>query len=209
MMSRARRQPLSPDRLAQAALALIDEHGLEALSTRRLGKTLGVEGMALYKHFKSRDALLDAVAGLLLCELTIPPKGPSWVERVRSFARGYRALSRLHPRAYVLLATRRLTSERALAVVNDLFAALVEEGFAPAEAALLFRTVANFCHGTSLDELAILSHLAANPRPRDLPMAKVDGYLHPAHFDAHFEAGLSLILDGFARRRAQRKKEKV
>ena len=209
MMSRARRLPLSPDRLAQAALCFIDEHGLEALSTRRLGKTLGVEGMALYKHFKSRDALLDAVAGLLFCELAIPPKGLGWVERVRAFAHGYRALSRLHPRAYVLLATRRLTSEGALSVVNQIFAALLDEGFAPAEAALLFRTVANFCNGTSLDELAILSHLATNPRPRALRQAEVDGYLHPAHFDTHFEIGLSLILDGFGRRRAQRKKEKV
>ncbi|MHB8872828.1 MAG: TetR/AcrR family transcriptional regulator C-terminal domain-containing protein [Myxococcaceae bacterium] len=208
MMSRPRRQPLSPDRLAQAALTFIDRHGLEELSTRRLGKTLGVEGMALYKHFASRDALLDAVAELMVCELTIPPKGPGWAERVRAFARGYRALARVHPKAYPLLATRRLGTERSLEVLNGLFAALLEEGFVAAEAALLFRTIANFCQGTALDELAIMAHLAQHPGPRSLPLAHVDAYLHPAQFDSHFETGLALLLDGFIRRKAQKKKEK-
>lgn len=204
---RGRREPLNRDRIARAALSLIEDAGLEALSTRRLGKALGVEGMALYKHFRSRDELLDAVAELLICELSIPPKGTGWAERVRAFARRYRALARMHPKAYPLLATRRLNTGGALAVVNDIFAALLEEGFAPAEAALLFRTVANFCNGTALDELAIMAHLAQGQR-RELPHAEVDAHLHPASFDAHFEAGLELLLDGFERRRGARKERR-
>ena len=206
--ARAARQTLTPDRVAQAALAFIDQFGLDEFSTRRLGKELGVEGMALYNHFESREALLDAVAEILFCQLTVPPKGPGWVERVRTFARSYRALARMHPRAYPLLAMRRLATERALGVINALFSALLEEGFAPPEAALAFRTVANFCNGTALNELAIMAHLAQHPGPRAISMARVDAYLHPAHFDAHFEAGLEMLLDGLARRRAGHKKGK-
>ncbi len=205
--SARRREPLSRERIARVALAFIDRHGLEELSTRRLGRHLGVEGMALYKHFRSRDELLDAVAELMLCELTIPPPGPPWADRVRVFARSYRALARIHPRAYPLLATRRFTSERALEKLNQLFTALLDEGFSQEEAVLLFRIVGNFCNGTALDELAILAG-HDGPRTALQPLAELDRFFHPAHFDAHFEAGLNLILDGFARMRAQRKEKR-
>ena len=62
----ARRPKLSRDRLAAAALALIDRDGLEACSTRKLGAALGVEAMAIYHHFASRDELLNAIGDRLL-----------------------------------------------------------------------------------------------------------------------------------------------
>ncbi len=67
--SSKKREPLNPERIATAALAYIDEHGLEAMSVRNLGAVLSVEGMALYKHFPSKEAILDAVAELLVLEL--------------------------------------------------------------------------------------------------------------------------------------------
>ena len=203
---RRRREPLSRERIARAALAFIDRHGLEELSTRRLGRELGVEGMALYKHFRSRDEILNGVTELLISEVEIPPKGGSWQERLRLYARRYRALARMHPRSYALLATRRVGTEKALAVVNALFSALLEEGFEADEAAFVFRTVGNFCQGTALDEIAILEHFASQRR-RDIPLAQVDAFLHPAHFDAHFEAGLDFIIDGIARRRGERRRK--
>lgn len=207
MSPSSRREPLNRDRIARAALEFIDQAGLEELSTRRLGRELGVEGMALYKHFNSRDELLDAVAELLISDIQIPPKGLGWEERVRVFARQYRAIARMHPKAYPLLALRRLGSPKSLELVNELFAGLLEEGFEPAEAALLFRTVGNFCNGTALDELAIMAQLASG-KTRDLPHAEVDAFLHPAWFDPQFEQGLELIIDGFVRRRAKRKDQR-
>jgi len=55
------RPPLSPDAIADAALALVDREGLEALSMRRIAGALGVEAMALYHHFPSKEALVEAV----------------------------------------------------------------------------------------------------------------------------------------------------
>ncbi|MFL5318360.1 MAG: TetR/AcrR family transcriptional regulator C-terminal domain-containing protein [Myxococcaceae bacterium] len=199
-----RREPLNPERIARAALELIDETGLEEFSTRRLGKVLGVEGMALYKHFESREALLDAVSELLISSIIIPKKGSGWAERVRIFARQYRSIARMHPKAYPLLAMRRLGTEKSLMLIDDVFAALLEEGFEAQEAAFLFRTVGNYCNGTALDELAIMAQLQTGA-PRVIPHGEVDAFLHPAYFDTQFEAGLDLILDGFARRRARRK----
>src|SRR3954466_8031732 len=52
---------LDRGRILQAAVDFIDEHGLAALTMRRLGASLGVEGMALYRYVPGREDLLDGV----------------------------------------------------------------------------------------------------------------------------------------------------
>jgi AcrR family transcriptional regulator len=48
--------------LVAAAVALIEEQGLEAVSVRALARRLGVSPGAPFRHFPSRTALLTAVA---------------------------------------------------------------------------------------------------------------------------------------------------
>jgi AcrR family transcriptional regulator len=48
--------------LIQAALRTIDRQGVEALTLRAVGATLGVSRTALYRHFADKDTLLAAVA---------------------------------------------------------------------------------------------------------------------------------------------------
>ena len=60
-MTEQPREQLSQERIIAAALELVDEHGLEGLSMRALGRRLGVEAMALYHYFPSKAALLEAV----------------------------------------------------------------------------------------------------------------------------------------------------
>ncbi|MFD8290820.1 TetR/AcrR family transcriptional regulator [Streptomyces lavendulae] len=61
-MARPRKPLLSRDRIVEAAGALVDAEGLEAVSTRRLAAALGVSGPSLYNHFRTKDAILEAVA---------------------------------------------------------------------------------------------------------------------------------------------------
>ena len=56
-----RRSPLDRNRVVRAAIELIDEEGIHALSMRRLGRRLDVEAMSLYAHVQSRENLLDGV----------------------------------------------------------------------------------------------------------------------------------------------------
>ena len=206
-----RREPLNKARVAQAALDYIDQHGLEALSTRRLGAELGVEAMALYRHYPSKEALLDAVAELLVLQVPMPNAG-GWSVRVKDYARAYRGLARSHPRAFPLLATRRFNTPRTLQLLDTLFSELLSAGFSAPGAVELFRAVGNFSHGTALDELAGLGQKEAASSGADaaraaaaLPaLAKVSPYLSDAYFDQVFEAGLDVILEGFARRLASR-----
>ena len=51
------------DQVIEAALALLDEVGLEAITTRKLAQKLGVESATLYWHFKNKASLLEEMAG--------------------------------------------------------------------------------------------------------------------------------------------------
>ena len=205
-----RREPLNRARIAQAALDYIDQNGVEALSTRRLGAILGVEAMALYRHYPSKEALLDAVAELLASEVPVPlPSAGGWKERVREFCRTWRGLARRHPRAFALLALRRFNTPRSLQLLDALYGELLAAGFDPAVAVQLFRSLGNYTQGTALDEVAGLLHAQAISAGADphraalegLPnLAKVSPFLSVAYFDQVFEAGLDALLDVFSRR---------
>src|SRR5512140_937097 len=184
--TRPRREPLTQERIAKTSLELIDDIGLDEFSTRRLGAALGCEAMAIYNHFASKDALLDAVVDKLFRDVTVPAKGAGWESRVRGFAASYRALGHAHPKAFPLLASRRFRT-RARGLVEQLIAALHEEGFGPKSAAELFRLLSNYCNGTILDELSGTFPPATDDQPN---IKRVQEYLGPQHYDAMYEKGL-------------------
>lgn len=192
--SRPRREPLTQERIAKTSLELIDDIGLDEFSTRRLGAALGCEAMAIYNHFASKDALLDAVVDRLFREVSVPPKGPGWEARVRGFAASYRALAHAHPKAFPLLATRRFRT-RARGLVDQLIGVLHEEGFTSRASAELFRVVSNYCNGSILDELSGAFPPATDEHPN---IKRVQDYLGPDNYDAMYERGLTLLLAGFS-----------
>jgi len=82
---------LNRDLVIQRALQLVSEVGIEELTTRRLGKELGVEGPALYRHFKSKSELFDHMAAAILLPVLTPPEtGEAWDEWL--LALGHRSL---------------------------------------------------------------------------------------------------------------------
>jgi len=69
------------------ALDLLDAEGLDGLTMRKLGAALNVQGGALYRHFPSKEALLDAMAEQLMAGVgaPFPPELP-WSEQCRELA---------------------------------------------------------------------------------------------------------------------------
>lgn len=59
-----------------AAARFIDEHGHDAFTLRALGDALGVDQSAVYRHFRDRAALVDAVQEWLFAGFT-PPEAVS------------------------------------------------------------------------------------------------------------------------------------
>ncbi|UNB52923.1 TetR/AcrR family transcriptional regulator [Mycolicibacterium sp. YH-1] len=55
-----RKAPLSEDTIVECALALVQEEGSSALSLRRIGRELGVDATAFYRHFRNKDDLVLA-----------------------------------------------------------------------------------------------------------------------------------------------------
>src|SRR3954470_3534965 len=97
---------LSRERIAAAAMALVDLDGLEALSTRKLGHELGCEAMSIYHHFPSKAHLMDALVDLMLLDVRVPSAAeePDWLARLRRTAHGFRAMALEHPRFFPFFA---------------------------------------------------------------------------------------------------------
>lgn len=97
---------MTRDTVLRAALELLDEVGIDGLSTRRLAERLGVQSPTLYWHFRNKAELLDAMAEAIMLErhdASLPQEGEAWdawlVENARSFRRAllaYRDGARLH-----------------------------------------------------------------------------------------------------------------
>ena len=77
------RVPLSRERVLRAAVALADEHGVEAISMRRIAGELGVVPMALYKHVSSKDELLDGMIDVVVGEIDPPAGGTDGKAAIR------------------------------------------------------------------------------------------------------------------------------
>ena len=90
-----RRARLTRDRVLRAAIALADESGIESLTMRRLGEELGVGPMALYRHVRNKEDLVDGIVDLVFEEIGLPSIDADWKEAMRRRAISVReALSR-------------------------------------------------------------------------------------------------------------------
>ncbi|MFE8949449.1 TetR/AcrR family transcriptional regulator [Streptomyces sp. NPDC007856] len=85
------RTPLSRERVAEAALTVLDRHGLDGLSMRQVAGELGVAVSALYAHVSSKDDLLELMYTRLFDDYALPAPDPEhWQEQLRDFARAWR-----------------------------------------------------------------------------------------------------------------------
>ena len=198
----AKRQKLTRELIIDKALELIEQDGLENLSTRALGKNLGVQAMALYHHVPSKDALLDDVTARLASMITIPTEG-QWRSSLETMARSYIAIARSHPRAFPLLAGRRFNSPETLPILEKVFSIFRRAGLPPEGIASAFRFMGYFMNGAGLAEVATLE--AARRKDFQLPnldflaeyptAREVVPLLSLPHLDGIFEKGLKAILD--------------
>lgn len=146
-----RKASLSRDQILDAALALVDRDGVDALTIRDLARDLGVGTMSLYYHVPDKEALLEGVAERVLADAAVPTDG-DWAERVRRIVTGLRDAERRHPNALPLIYARRL-SPRALRPIEALLRTLREAGFPPREALFAFRTLQAYAAGSVVMEL--------------------------------------------------------
>src|SRR5258706_14014645 len=102
----AARTPLTKARVLEAAVAFADRDGIDALSMRKLGQELGVEGMALYRHVRDKDAILDGIVDAVMTEVAAPTRSDDWKASLRELSHAARAVMLQHPWAPAVLVTR-------------------------------------------------------------------------------------------------------
>ncbi|WP_448072553.1 TetR/AcrR family transcriptional regulator [Georgenia yuyongxinii] len=155
---RTDRLPLNRERVVQAALQLVHDGGLPALSMRRLGAELDVEAMALYRHVNGREDLLEAMVSHLTSRLERSPDtelGPDfgWQGYLQWLAHAVRDVAFEHPEVFPLVATRHPAAPwlrpplRSLEVVEEFLVALTSRGFTDDQAVAAYRAFTSFLVG--------------------------------------------------------------
>jgi TetR/AcrR family tetracycline transcriptional repressor len=89
------------------ALRVVDEDGLEALSTRRLARELNVTGPALYHHFRDKMDIVTGVVELVLAKVMPPPSEEiEWREWILTISSRTRDVLLQHPNVVMAMAYR-------------------------------------------------------------------------------------------------------
>jgi TetR/AcrR family tetracycline transcriptional repressor len=192
--------------ILDAAVSLIERDGPDALSMRRLGSELGVEGMALYHHLAGREELLRAIGDRLLEPLRELELPEDWREACRRFATALRDVALAHPATFRLVGLQPFDSPASLRPVERLLGVLVAQGFTPADALAVYRAVASYARGYALAEATGFTVDAARPAGRRrLRALRADEFpilagradqLADLDPDSGYERGLRALLDG-------------
>ncbi|MDQ2792177.1 MAG: TetR/AcrR family transcriptional regulator C-terminal domain-containing protein [Actinomycetota bacterium] len=158
-----RRPALTREQVLTAALEIIDNDGVEALTMRRLGQVLDRNPMAIYRHAANKDALLDGVIEHVISELVVPEPGgkgnQDWEGALRRTAHAFRRIALAHPYVVPLLVTRSASGPLALRPLGTLrpIEALLElfisAGFDQHGALHASRMFTGFLYGHVQDEL--------------------------------------------------------
>ena len=170
---------LTREQTLVAALEIIDEDGVEALTMRRLGQALDRNPMGIYRHAADKDALLDAVVEHVLSELVVsrePGRNQQggdggvgdgdvgdgdggWETALRRTAHAFRRIALAHPNAVPLLVTRSVTGPLALRPLGtlrpleELLEVFIGAGFDPHGALHATRLFTGFLYGHIQDEM--------------------------------------------------------
>jgi AcrR family transcriptional regulator len=126
--SRAR-EPLSRERILQAAVALADQGGVESLSMRKIAQELGVVPMALYKHVANKDELLDGLVDVVIGEIDPPLEGVDWKTAVRERILSARQALLRHPWASQVIESRAEPTPTIIGYIDSMMGLFLSGGF--------------------------------------------------------------------------------
>ncbi|HEY9635386.1 MAG TPA: TetR/AcrR family transcriptional regulator [Coleofasciculaceae cyanobacterium] len=206
---KAGQELLTRDRILKEALRLIDEHGVKALSMRRLATELGVDPMAIYHHLPGKQAILTGLIEIVFNEVQLPStEYAAWQDQVRAFAQAYHRLTRAHPNLVLYLVTDPESCANAALVANEvLYTALAAAGLSVQAIVRTADLVVDYLNGFALAESSgrlghpgerqhLLTRLDEQ-QPDQFPTIRwVFSNLTEDEILADIEVGLDIILAG-------------
>ncbi len=120
---RGPKRELTTEQIVEAAIALADAEGLEAVSMGKVAAAVGVAPMSLYRYVTGKDGLLLLMYDTA-SEVTVPGAGSTWRERLREWAVFVRAAYDAHPWLADLPPSSTPTTPNRLAIIEAGLAAL-------------------------------------------------------------------------------------
>jgi AcrR family transcriptional regulator len=140
-----RRGTLTPELIVKESLRLLDEGGSQGFSLPKLGRALGADPTAVYRHFPSKDDLVLAIADALIEEATAGESSQGcWAGSLADGIRQLRRTYLAHPAAAALSACRTTQRPAEMRAVNGLIGSVLAAGFEGAEAARVCRALGDF-----------------------------------------------------------------
>lgn len=205
--------PISREAITIAAIELADEAGLPAVSMRSVGRRLGVEGMALYNHVEDKQGLLDLMVDRVFAEISCPSVGGPWQQEIRARHHSARQALRRHRWAIGLMDSRKNPGIETLRHHDAVLGCLRHAGMSLALTGHAVAVIDAHLYGFMVQELSLPFEGQADLMPVAEPiLAALPADLHnfrdftllhamqPGYrFDAEFDVGLQLILDGLQR----------
>jgi AcrR family transcriptional regulator len=209
---RLRRGSLTREIIVSESLRLLDSDGLEGFSLPKLGRALGADQTAVYRHFASKDDLVLAIADRLIDE-ALAELEPSecWVDTLTEMSRRLRTTYLAHPAAASMSAYRTTQGPAEIRAVDIIIGSILQAGFEAGQAALMYRAVGDFAlawAGFEASFLALDKRLQLNDRAAwTQAYLSVDRAQHPSIWqvktelpevkdDDIFEAILKTVITG-------------
>lgn len=171
---------LNKDTIIDAALALIDQDGLEKCSLRNLANALGVYPTAIYWYIASRELLLAHVLAKVLEHLT-PESQERWQDYLRVTMVNCHNAVRQHPNIAPLLGAQLVSNTSTdFKLVEGILAALQQAGFSGPSLACAYNTfVAALTGFTTLEFAPLPENTEAWQHQVQQSLQAVDPQQHP------------------------------
>ncbi|MFI9750718.1 TetR/AcrR family transcriptional regulator [Streptomyces collinus] len=212
-MSTERREPLDRRRVADTALRLLNETGLDGLTLRAIARELDVKAPALYWHFKDKQALLDEMATEMFRRMvagTVLDPADTWRERLLRTNRGLRAALLGYRDGAKVFSGSRFTGIEHAGQMEDSLRLFTAAGFTLAQAARALTTTYLYTLGFVTEEQGVQplpgerrEGYDMDERARlmaDFPLSAQAGAEIFEDYDRHFEEGLALVIEGIGAR---------
>lgn len=196
------------EQVIQAALQLLDTHGIEGVTMRKLAQTLDIQAPSLYWHFASKQALVDGMADALFEDVArqavheLPWKQSLYqvAGEIRSALRARRDGARVFAGTYVV-------TDNVLRAGDAMIAALLRAGAEDKIAAWGSFSILYYVLGFVMEEQALATGpalVSEDRREAFLELAlqrypstwKVRDALFDQDFDQRFSVGIELLIDG-------------
>jgi TetR/AcrR family tetracycline transcriptional repressor len=199
---------LSQEQVLTAALDLLDEVGVDQLTMRRLAAALGVQNGATYWHFRSKQALLEAMADTLLEGLTTGlDTAIPWYDQITELARRLRRALLSRRDGARIFSGAFFPLPNALAYGEAMIATLRAAGLSSRDASWAADTLTYYVVGHTIEEQLAAALPDGGVSATERLTDAVDAQRHPhlfaalahvpaPHGEQHFDYGLHLVVTG-------------